>query len=165
VRYLDARDLIKSIEGHVVGVTRKDTHNAQTSIGVVFDRVLLKNGRTLALHGTVLRVEPPIRREGDAIYMRPWDGSISAGDLPRWNSAVTRTVSDEQMRPHEAGETDASGDYMWSTPKQHRAVGTGVEVRTAAKPTGASVIFSKSNNFRLPPRALLLLRLAATEQK
>jgi hypothetical protein len=165
--------------GHVTEAQAKTKENAESRLGIVFDKALLKGGQEVAFHGVIQALAPPIDAISPSIAGDP--GSLSSapamggqpfgaghsmgGPSASPAPAVNSTVGNPGAVTNASGAVNGPGVAANGalTVGARGAVGMqGVALSPAAGGAQGSVISSANHNIKLDGGTQLVLQVAGS---
>jgi hypothetical protein len=153
--------------GHITEVQRKTVASSESTLGIIFDRALMRDGRELSLTATIQAIAAPsvTADESDEASMGDSSSPESGSRSPEGGASVTSqpaTATAEALpgQLHVVSASTAPGNSHSATNATGVIGLKGLELDTAASSTGDSVIRSSSQNVRLESGTRLTLRVS-----
>lgn len=145
------------IVGHVAEVSPHE-HDSVSTLGIVFDKMILKNGTEIPLKASIQAIGWPQSNSAAANQPAGYPGSPapSTGNAPGMTSRGAPGTANSA--PATAEGTDATGGYGQLTPKDQGVVGmSGVSLSAGAAQD--SLLSSPKHNVKLDSGTQMILRV------
>jgi hypothetical protein len=143
--------------GHVTEVQPHSKGNPESRLGIVFDKVMLKDGQELAFHSTLMAIRPPERVQFDVPNApAPPGTSQGAAAAADRHYAMPKGPTPPKLSPTMTGAMDDQSKYVAG----YAATGIDGLSLTAPAKDGSRTIVSLQHNVKLESGVRLELRIS-----